>query len=250
MGLHGNTILITRAANQTEELRSILNGIGARVVECPAIEFAPVDDWTPVDRAISDLDSYHWLLFTSSNAVEAFMKRLETIRNVSPGTQIAVVGSATARTLARWHLHASLVPRNFRAEGLLEEFPADLTAVRILFPRTETARELLPEELRRRGATVDVVPVYRTVKATGMQDLRQTLAAETIDCVVFTSPSAVRFFGEAVENDLAEVLHGIAIAVIGPVTRAAAESVGLKPAIEPEHATAAELADAIRRHFS
>src|SRR5438093_5268322 len=162
MELTGKTVLITRAASQSAELRSSAEELRARVIECPTIQIVPPKTWKPVDEAIRRLQSYHWLLFTSGNAVEQFMDRMAGRRAVIP---IAVVGSATAAKLNQWHLKAAIVPKEFRAEGLLAEFPENLVGTRILFPRAEVARELLPEELRRRGATVDIVTVYRTVKA-------------------------------------------------------------------------------------
>ena len=160
------------------------------------------------------------------------------------------MGSTTARKLGDWKLSPSLVPDRFNAEGLLEVFPTDLHGVRILFPRAESAREILPEELRRRGAVVDVLPVYRTKKAEGAQDLRQIFGRESFDCVVFTSPSAIRYMAESLEEDLGTALTSIPIAVIGPVTARACEPFGLRASIEPRTATIPDLVDAIRRHFS
>ncbi len=246
MELRGKTILITRAAAQSQELRDGLERFGARVLECPTIELLPVDDWSDVDRAINTLNSYQWLLFTSANAVDYFMKRVEAL-GASCSTPIAVVGSATAGKLAEWHLAPTLIPRTFSAEGLLEVFPSSLPGVRILFPRAETARELLPEELRRRGALVDVVTVYRTLKAAaGVRDLRTILRAEKIDCIVFTSPSAVHFMADAVE-DLSTVLEEAVVAVIGPATREAAASHGLRSIVQAERSTIPDLIDTVRR---
>src|SRR5204863_834022 len=162
MALSGKTIVITRAAAQAADLRTQLEDLGARVIECPTIQIVPPKSWKPVDDAIRRLHTYQWLLFTSSNAVEQFMDRMGDRRPVIP---IAVVGSATAAKLSEWELKAALIPKEFRAEGLLESFPENLVGTRILFPRAEVARELLPNELRRRGAIVDVVSVYQTVKA-------------------------------------------------------------------------------------
>jgi uroporphyrinogen-III synthase len=248
MGLRGKTVLITRTASQSEELREGLSRLGARVIECPTIQIVPVDDWSLVDRAISNLTSYHWLLFTSANAVDCFMKRVEAV-GASVNVNIAVVGSATANKLADYRLTASLTPETYRAEGLLQGFPSDLNGVRILFPRAETARELLPEELRGRGATVDVVTVYRTVKAEGLPDIKEVLAREHIDCVVFTSPSTIRFMAETFETDLATALKGIAVAVIGPVTQQAAESHSLKVTIQPNRSTVPDLIQAITHYL-
>lgn len=238
MELTGRTIVITRAASQSAELRSRLEDLGARVIECPTIQIVPPKTWKPVDDAIRRLNAYQWLLFTSANAVEQFMDRLGNLRC---SVSIAVVGSATAAKLGEWGLKPAIVPKEFRAEGLLESFPGNLVGVRILFPRAEVARELLPEELRRRGATVDVVTVYRTIRAYS-GGVVEILKSERVDCLVFTSPSAI-------PEDLISLPTGTALAVIGPVTREAAQLLGLTPGIVPEESTIPALVEAIRRFF-
>src|SRR5262245_38463415 len=237
MALSGKTIVVTRAATQSADLRNRLENLGARVIECPTIQIVPPKSWKPVDDAIRRLQSYQWLLFTSANAVEQFMDRMGERR---PSTPIAVVGSATAAKLGEWGLKAALVPSDFRAEGLLDAFPENLVGIRILFPRAEVARELLPDELRRRGATVDVVSVYRTVKAFS-GNLGEILESEPIDCVIFTSPSTV-------PDGLHTLPTGTALAVIGPVTREAAQLLGLKPDIVPLESTVSGLVQAIANH--
>jgi uroporphyrinogen III methyltransferase/synthase len=248
MPLHGKTILTTRAAAHAGDLNARLIGLGARVIDCPAIEITPVDDWNAVDDAIASLDSYQWLLFTSGNAVDIFLQRAGLLKAESY-PPIAVVGPATAAALDRWGVKATLVAADFRAEGLMAAFPLNLGGTRILFPRAEAAREILPQELRRRGATVDIVVVYRTIKGQGMEKIRAILSETNIDCVVFTSSSTVRFMAEALGEDLA-MLQKTAVAVIGPITRSAAEAIGLHPAIEPQAATAADLAEAIQNYFN
>jgi len=249
MTLSGKTILITRAASQSGDLRRGLEARGAQVLECPSIEIVPVDDWTEVDHAIANLNSYDWLIFTSTNAVEHFMQRVQT-RGIHCTIPIAAVGTSTARKLQDWNLTASRVPETFRAEGLLESFPSDLQGIRVLVPRAETARELLPEGLRRRGAIVDVVTVYRTVRSeAGLADLRATLTCQAIDAVVFTSPSAVRSVAETLGDEGTALLSPIPIAVIGPIAREAVESLGLKAVMQPGKATVQDLIDAIEAHF-
>ena len=249
MALTGKTIVTTRGANQSSELRAGLESLGARVIECPMIEIVPLSDWAEVDRAISQLHTYHWILFTSANAVDQFMKRVETAgRNCE--TTVAAIGSATEARLKDWNIVARIVPKDFRAEGLLDAFPSDLTGVRILFPRAETARELLPTELRRRGAHVDVTTVYRTVKSRATAaGVRSIFASEKVDCIVFTSSSTVRHLAEAVSPDLPGVLGMTAVAVIGPVTRETAKGAGLLPTIEPVHSTIADLIEAINERL-
>ena len=239
MELTGRTVLITRAASQSADLRTRLETVGARVIECPTIQIVPPKTWKPVDDAIRRLSSYQWLLFTSANAVDQFMDRKADRPCLIP---IAVVGSATADKVLEWGLRPSLVPKEFRAEGLLEAFPERMVGTRILFPRAEVARELLPDELRRRGASVDIVTVYRTVKGSS-GNLGEILATEKVDCIVFTSPSTI-------PDDLTSVPAGTAIAVIGPVTREAAQLLGLQPTIAPKESTVPSLVDAIRRHFA
>jgi len=238
MPLSGKTVLITRAASQSAELRSRLEDLHARVIECPTIHIVPPTSWKPVDDAIRRLSTYNWLLFTSANAVEQFMDRMGDRR---PSVPIAVVGSATGKKLSEWELKPTLVPKDFRAEGLLEAFAENLVGTRILFPRAEVARELLPEELRRRGAVVDVVTVYRTIKAWS-GDIGEILATERVDCIVFTSPSTI-------PEDLHTLPTGTALAVIGPVTREAAELLGLKADIVPVESTVPGLVEAIRKYF-
>jgi len=238
MALSGKTVVITRAASQSSELRSGLEDLGARVIECPTIHIVPPTSWKPVDDAIRRMNTYNWLLFTSANAVEQFMDRMGSRR---PAIPIAVVGSSTGKKLGEWGLKPSLVPADFRAEGLLEAFPENLVGTRILFPRAEVARELLPEELRRRGATVDVVTVYRTVKAL-VGNIGEILETERVDCIVFTSPSTI-------PEDLHMLPTGTALAVIGPVTREAALLMGLKVDIVPVESTVPALVKAIQRYF-
>src|SRR5215471_17093420 len=218
MALTSKTIVITRAASQSAELRNRLEDLGARVIECPTIQIVPPKSWKPVDDAIRQLQTYHWLMFTSVNAVEQFMDRMGQRR---PAVPIAVVGSSTEAKLAEWGLHAALVPHEFRAE---------------------VARELLPDELRRRGATVDVVTVYRTVKAFS-GNIGEILENERVDCIIFTSPSGI-------PEDLHTLPTVTRLAVIGPVTREAAQLLGLKPDIVPLESTVPALVLAIRDSFS
>jgi uroporphyrinogen III methyltransferase/synthase len=246
MKLSGKTILTTRAASQSGELRSKLESLGARVIECPTIEIVPVDDWSLVDESIRRLDQYQWLIFTSANAVEYFMKRVR-LAGVSCTTPIAVVGSATARRLKEWNLEPAIVPKEFRAEGLLKAMPASLYRTSILFPRAEKARDLLPAELRRRGAVVDIVTVYRTLRPEpGSLSISDVLTSETIDCIVFTSPSTIRYVAESAGEALLDLLRKIPIAVIGPVTRSAATEFGLESRIIPDESTIDSLIAAIQ----
>src|SRR5436190_9814649 len=120
MELTGRTILITRAAAQSADLRTRLENLGARVIECPTIQIVPPKTWKPVDDAIRKVSTYDWLLFTSANAVDQFMKR-KADRPCQ--VRIVVVGSATVDIVIEWWFKPSFIPKEFRAECLLEVFP-------------------------------------------------------------------------------------------------------------------------------
>ena len=248
MGLEGRTILTTRAKGQSAPLRERLEQLGARVLEIPTIEIVDPDSWAPVDTAIGKLTEYDWLILTSANAVRCFLDRLDD-QAIVPA--IAVVGSQTARKLQERGLTAALIPDEFRAEGLVEAFPEDLCGKRILVPRAEVAREYLPDTLRARGARVDVVTVYRTRRPLeGASRLRRSLNEEKIDCITLTSGATAQNLADMLGvSNLSEPFEGIAIAVIGPVTRDCAAQLGLRTDIQAASATIADLVAAIDRYF-
>ena len=248
MGLDGRTILTTRAKGQSGPLRERLEQLGARVLEIPTIEIVDPESWEPVDTAIGKLREYDWLILTSANAVRCFLDRLDDHAILPP---IAVVGSQTARKLQERGLSPALIPDDFRAEGLVEAFPEDLSGKRILLPRAEVAREHLPDTLRGRGARVDVVTVYRTRRPLkGASRLRRSLGEEKIDCITLTSGATAQNLADMLGvSNLSEPLKGIAVAVIGPVTRDCAAEVGLRTDIQASSATIADLVAAIDRYF-
>ena len=249
MTLKGKTIVTTRGASQSAELREMLEKLGAHVIECPMIEIVELTDWAEVDAAVQRLNTYHWLIFTSTNAVDQFLARA-TQAGVRCNVPVAAVGSATQSKLREWNVLPSIVPRDFRAEGLLEALPRELGGLRILIPRAETARELLPNELRARGAHVDVLTVYRTLHSQATAaSIREIFASRQIDCIVFTSSSTVRYLSQTIGPDLPVLLNNTTSAVIGPITGDTAREAGLTPAIEPKHSTIADLVSAIN-HFS
>ena len=196
----GKTVLVTRARSQASKLTACLEELGARVIEKPAIAIAAPDDgYAAVDAAIAKLDSYQWLIFTSTNGVERFMQRLlaagKDVRALGYA-KVAAIGQTTAKKLQSYGIRADVVPQEFRAEGILESLKGKLPPhAKILLPRAAVAREILPEKLREQGAEVDVVPVYQTVMAETSEEeraaLREQLENGAIDSVTFTSSSTV-----------------------------------------------------------
>lgn len=251
--LAGYTVLVTRAPHQAAALVGPLEALGAEVLVAPMIDTVDPVDWAPADAALRALASYDWVVLTSTNAVDRFLARLDHLgvsRTAFDGVRIAVVGAATAERLAEHGLTPDVVPADFRAEGLIEEFEALDVAphTRFLLPRAERAREILPRALRDRGATVDVAVVYRTVPTTPDPAIVERLRSGDVDVITFTSPSTVRHFVSWLSSaglDPENVLATAAAASIGPVTSEALRSRGHAVAIEALESTMGGLVDAV-----
>ncbi len=229
--LAGRRVLVTRARAQAEELVTRLRALGAEPVLCPVIEIVPPEDTGPLDRAIRDLEQYHWLVFTSVNGVEAFFRRLRDLGREPAalgGLRIAAIGPATAARLSEYGCSATLVPTEFVAEAVAAALvERGIAGLRVLLPRASEARAVLPDSLRAAGAVVDVVPAYRTVLVEPPREALERLRASEIDVVLLTSGSTARALAAALRGDLS-LLQRPLVACIGPVTAAAAREVGIR----------------------
>jgi uroporphyrinogen III methyltransferase / synthase len=250
--LFGRRIVTTRAKGQADALTSRLKALGADVIEMPTIEIQPAADYGPLDRALAGLASYDWLIFTSANGVRFFLDRLDVsatdLRSLR--ARICAIGPATRAAIEALHLKVDLMGREYVAEGLLEAFAAhDLKGKHILLPRAAVARDLVPVELARRGARVDVVEAYRTVTpdGTGAQAAKVFGRARKPDCITFTSSSTVQNF-VAVAG--AAALAGVKVASIGPVTSDTARGLGIAVDAEAGVFTVDGLVDAVLALYS
>lgn len=248
--LFGKRIIVTRAREQASDLLEQLEEYGAECLQCPTIAIQKLDDYTQLDNAIAELANYHWLVFTSVNGVAYFFQRLYQAGKDSRAlakVKIAAIGSQTAAALAEKGLQADFVPTEFRSEGLLEGFAEELQGMRILLPRALEAREILPEELSKRGAYVNVVPAYRTVIADQDEErLKEALHTRRIDAITFTSSSTVRnFLAMLAGEDLSALLSGVLIAAIGPITANTAQAAGLPVTVVAREYTIKGLVDAL-----
>ena len=240
--LFGKTVVVTRAREQAGVLAGKLRELGARVVDIPTIEIQPPSDWKPLDGAISRLESFDWLIFTSANGVRFFTQRLDAsardLRELR--ARICAIGPSTAAAVAALHLKVDLMPKEYVAESVvaaLEKIP--LEGARILLPRAAVARDLIPTELEKRAARVTVVEAYRTVPARDVEwpeGLRP-------DWIAFTSSSTVENFHALFG---AERLQGVRVASIGPVTSATARRLGMDVTVEAGEHTVEGLVEAIR----
>jgi len=230
--LFGRRVVVTRARTQASTLAAKLRSLGAEVIEFPTIEVRDPDDYTALDNAIANLGSYDWLVFTSVNGVEYFLRRLDR----SPAdlralkAKICAIGPITAKAVRDLHLKVDVMPKEFVAESVVEAFaPYEMEGKRVLLPRAKVAREILPEELRRRGAIVDVIPAYQTVIPANAAGRAKEALERKPDWVLFTSSSTVTNFVKAAG---AGPLRGAGVASIGPVTSETARSLGIDVSVE------------------
>jgi uroporphyrinogen III methyltransferase/synthase len=242
--LFGRRVLVTRTRQQASELVASLRQLGADPIELPVIEVADaVDGGAALREAAGRLSSYDWVVVTSPNGARRLLGAVADVgldARAFGRAALAAIGPGTTRALAEGGLRADLVPPVSVGESLLDALPAPPAGGgRILVARAEVARDVLPDGLRVRGWSVDVVDAYRTVAATLSPD--QRAAAAGADIVTFTSSSTVTRLLELVGPD---AIPGI-VACIGPVTAATAREHGLSVDIEAVDHTVAGLVDAL-----
>jgi len=252
--LAGRRIVITRAREQAGELLQALAALGAEVVTAPAIRIEPLADLEPLRVALADLGRYRWIVFTSQNSVQVVFDTLPAwghAANAFAKARVAAIGRATGDALSARGVPVDVLPEGYVAESLVDAIASqgDLHGARVLIPQAEVARDTLAEGLRKLGAEVDVIPVYRTVPALGDgAALAREILAGRIDAITFTSSSTVHSFVQSV-GAVAASCDRYSAAVIGPITAATARGYGLPVAIEAVEHTAAGLVDALARHF-
>ncbi|HEX6557860.1 MAG TPA: uroporphyrinogen-III synthase [Longimicrobiales bacterium] len=244
-------IAVTRPAAQAEELAQPLRAAGAEVLIAPLIRISP----TPLDGALAaaarDAAAYDWLVFSSVNGVQLFLRALDAVGVTTDALQdvsVACVGPATAEAAAQGGLRTAVMPEKFVGDAIVGALSAHgvLAGKRILLARAGGARAVLADGLRARGALVDDVEVYRSVHdESGAARLRRALEAVELDVVTFTSSSAVQAFAERIGQPGA-----VRVAVIGPVTAQTARECGIEVAVEADPHTVQGLVKALDGYFS
>jgi uroporphyrinogen III methyltransferase / synthase len=248
--LFGQRIIVTRDRRQAHELAEPLEELGAEVILVPAIEICPPSDTEPLDQAIARLRTYDWLIFTSVNGVRFFMERLDAsprdLRSLS--AKICAIGPATREAVEAFHLKVDLMPQEYVAESLVAAFTEEhLSGRRILLPRAAVARDVVPKELMRRGASVDVVEAYRTMAPADINEKLAEALNRKPNWIVFGSSSTVRNIEQAAEPG---TLRGIKVASIGPVTSQTVRDRGLEVDAEADPHTIEGLIAAIVQYSS
>ena len=253
--LFGRRIIVTRARAQASDFAECLQSYGAEVIQFPTIETQPIPDNAALDQAIGQLGTYNWVIFTSVNAVEYFYRHLrengKDARSLGNAC-ICAVGSKTVAALDQIGIRTDYVPS--QAGGAI--VAAELEGVRgqkILLPRASIAADDLPNGLHDRGAIVDTIPIYETVKAgaDGRATIEGNLRNGRIDMVTFTSSSTITNFLEMFDSHPPAVLLNQAhIAVIGPSTAATAKAHGLTVDIVAKKASVESLAEEIVKFYT
>jgi uroporphyrinogen III methyltransferase/synthase len=243
--LFGQTVLVTRPAHQGVELIGNLSELGARVLCQPAIEISEPSDWSPVDAIVRRLGEFHWLVFSSSNGVHYFLRRLlETgydLRHLG-SARLAVIGPATGDALSEYHLRADLQATEYRAETLATALATLVHGQRVFLARASRGREVLAEMLTAAGAEVEQAIVYESCDVTTPGDeVSEALAAGGIHWTTATSSaiahSLVRLFGAT--------LRKTRLVAISPLTADVLTELGHPPALIADQFTSAGIVAAI-----
>ncbi len=246
--LFGHSILVTRPAGQAASLAAQLEELGAEVFVQPAIELREPPDWGPADEAIGHVDRFDWLVFSSSNGVEAFMKRLQLqgrdLRALG-GAKLAAIGPATVAALKAYHLQADCLPQRYQAEDLAEALLHDAAGKRFLLVRASRGRDVLAQRLSDAGAAVEQVVFYESVDvlATDPQ-IAHAMADGNIGWTTVTSSAIARSLARLFPEDLAKTQ----LASISPLTSGVLRELGLEPVVEAREATMDGIVQAILQH--
>jgi len=254
--LSGTRVLVGRARHQADALSSGLRKLGVDVVEIPFIEIRKPRSYAPLDAALRNLADYDWLILTSVNGVEALWKRVTKLRLNSKQfrhLKVAAIGPATKKAIEKRGIKVTVVPEEYVAESVVKSLRKNVAGDRVLLARAKIARDVIPTELRKLGAQVDVVEAYETVVPKASRARLRALVKNPKrrpHIITFTSSSTVRNFVSLFVGQDARTtrsLQGIRFASIGPVTSATLREFGLPVHVEAGEYTIPGLIRAIAK---
>jgi uroporphyrinogen-III synthase len=252
--LAGIRVLVGRTRHQASTLSEGLKKLGAEVIEIPFIEIRKPRSYKPLDSALKRIAQYEWLILTSVNGVEALGARIKQLR-IRPARlkhlNIAAIGPATRKAIENLQLKVDVVPPEYVAESVVKSLRRKVSGKRVLLARAKVARDVIPRELRRNGAQVDVIEVYETIVPKASRKILKSVIRDPKrrpHVITFTSSSTVRNFvkllGGRGEPPYA-ILNGIQLASIGPITSATLRDLGLPVHIQAKEYTIPGLIRAI-----
>src|SRR5580693_7878974 len=251
LALRGVRVLVGRARHQASALANELRKLGATVIQIPFIEIRKPRSFKGLDSALTNLATYDWLILTSVNGVEALWERIATLRLTKAAIQhlqVAAIGPATRKAIEQRGRKVNVVPKEYVAETVVRSLRQRVQGKRVLLVRAKIARDVIPRELRKAGAEVDVVEAYETIAP---QPSRARLRSLLRDprrrphLVTFTSSSTVRNFAALLGANKASI-QGVGLASIGPVTSSTLRELGLRVDVEAAEFTIPGLVEAIR----
>jgi uroporphyrinogen-III synthase len=249
--LAGKRILVGRAKKQASALSELLREQGATVLEIPFIEIEPPKSYKPLDEALKRLHRYDWLILTSVNGAEVFFSRLQKIKSANfTGLHVAAIGPATRAEIEHQGLRVDVMPREYVAESIVRALRTKVKGKRVLLVRASVARDVIPRELRKAGAKVEVADAYQTTLPRGSAAKVKMLlnnAERRPHAITFTSSSTVRNFAIMAGGSS---LRGILLASIGPVTSATLRECGLKVGVQAREYTMQGLVSALSKAFT
>jgi len=250
--LIGRRVLVTRPSHQAFALAEPLRQLGAHVIEVPTIEIHPAGSLAPLDNALIKIDHYDTLILTSVNGVDVLFERYNRLGLPLEDMQhllVVAIGPATAAAIQSEGLGVSIVPEKYVAESVIDALRGKLlTESRVLLVRAKIARDVLPDELRKAGAKVDVIEAYETKIPEGAEEKLKRIfsSPETKpDVVTFTSSSTATNFLQLLGEQADRALEGVCVASIGPVTTATLQKAGFRPTVEAREYTMPGLVEAI-----
>jgi uroporphyrinogen III methyltransferase/synthase len=252
--LFGKKILITRTRSQVSRFRSLLEAEGAECVEFPAISIVPVEDPSQLDAALSNISSYDWVVFSSSNGVRGVSERMDALGMDSrafAGVQVAAVGPATGVIVKELlGISSDLVPEEYVSEAVvsaLTELGVD--GSRILAIRSDLGRDALEKGLEGAGASVDAIVAYQTVAPDDSAARAKEAFGSGLDVTTFTSSSGVDNLLNLLDGET-DLINATIVACMGPITAARAEERGLNVDVMASERTMESFTQALVDHFS
>ena len=254
--LKGRTILVTQAQAQARRFTTLLKQKGATVLHCPTIEIIPLESKLTT-TFIKNIQEYDWLIFISQNPVHYFFDQLKKhkIRKTSlQGCRIAAIGKITREALKQQKLRVNLTPSVYQSENLAQTFKGTVGEKKFLIVSSLNGRTVLKEALEKRGARVDVCPLYKTtVPLENAKTLMKYVCEERIDAVTFTSPSTFENFLTMLNPNqqryLRMHLETLTIATLGDVTAKAVEDRGLRVRVRPSEFTIPSFVNTLSREL-
>jgi uroporphyrinogen-III synthase len=235
LSLANKRVLVTRATHQAGKLSEGLRAAGADPVEVPVLEIRPPASYDPLDQALRHLYGYDWLILTSANTVRVVAERAAalnlSLRNSGP--HVAAIGQATADAARHIGLHVTLTPESYVAESLIAALASRIHGKHLLLARAAIARDIIPDALRKSGATVNVVDAYQNAIPAAAPDQLRAAFASHIDAATFTSSSSAIHLAEVARAAaIAFPFRGVRAISIGPVTSATLRELHWEPDAE------------------